>query len=257
MPDNINTFVDLFGGGFNVGINVNAKRVIYNDLCEQVSKLLLKLYQTPTEDCLKEIDLLINEYQLTKENQEGFSKLREYYNSENKNPLVFYTLICYAFNNQIRFNSKGSYNMPFGKDRSSFNPSLREKFITFVDGLHNKTCKFASRDFTDLKINKLTSNDFVYCDPPYLNTTAAYNENGGWTEQKEQCIRDMLVDASSNGIRFGLSNNATTNTTLISWAELNGFTVYHLNINYSNCNYQKKDTGKKDDEVYITNYIKT
>ena len=31
FPDKIDTFVDLFGGGFNVGINVNANRIIYND----------------------------------------------------------------------------------------------------------------------------------------------------------------------------------------------------------------------------------
>ena len=32
FPKNINTFIDLFGGGFNVGINVSAKEVVYNDL---------------------------------------------------------------------------------------------------------------------------------------------------------------------------------------------------------------------------------
>ena len=34
LPDNINTFVDLFGGGFNVGINVKANKIIYNDTCK-------------------------------------------------------------------------------------------------------------------------------------------------------------------------------------------------------------------------------
>ena len=32
FPEKINTFIDLFGGGFNVGINVSANRIIYNDL---------------------------------------------------------------------------------------------------------------------------------------------------------------------------------------------------------------------------------
>lgn len=31
FPKNIDTFIDLFGGGFNVGINVPAKEVIYNE----------------------------------------------------------------------------------------------------------------------------------------------------------------------------------------------------------------------------------
>jgi len=104
FPDNINTFVDLFGGGFNVGINIEANKVIYNDTCKQVVELLNELYIKPTEDCLNEIDKLIYKFKLSKENQEGFNQLRDYYNNENQNPLVFYTMICYAFNNQIRFN---------------------------------------------------------------------------------------------------------------------------------------------------------
>ena len=31
FPNNINTFVDIFCGGCNVGININAQRVICND----------------------------------------------------------------------------------------------------------------------------------------------------------------------------------------------------------------------------------
>ena len=45
FPDNINTFVDLFGGGFNVGINVKANHYVYNDICEQVVDLLKKFLQ--------------------------------------------------------------------------------------------------------------------------------------------------------------------------------------------------------------------
>jgi adenine-specific DNA-methyltransferase len=32
LPASINSFVDLFGGGLNVGINVDAVNVIYNDI---------------------------------------------------------------------------------------------------------------------------------------------------------------------------------------------------------------------------------
>ena len=42
FPQNINTLVDLFCGGCNVGINVNCNKVIYNDLNEN----LLHLYNT-------------------------------------------------------------------------------------------------------------------------------------------------------------------------------------------------------------------
>ena len=39
FPENINCFVDLFCGGCNVGINVHAKKYVYNDSCEPLINL--------------------------------------------------------------------------------------------------------------------------------------------------------------------------------------------------------------------------
>ena len=111
---------------------MEAKYIIYNDNIVPLGNLLVELYEEPLDSALEEIDYYINKYSLSKENQEGYLKLREDYN-EKPQSLMFYTLICYAFNNQIRFNSKGEYNMPFGKNRSSFNPTLRKRFIAFVE----------------------------------------------------------------------------------------------------------------------------
>ena len=257
MPKEIDLFIDLFGGGFNVGINISAKKIYYNDVCYQVGYLLETLYNESLEDSLSRIDELIDTYKLSKENREGFLLLREKFNKEVQAGLhdmyKFYVLICYAFNNQIRFNKNGEYNMPFGKDRSSFNDTLRAKFIEFVNELHKKDILFTQNDFRRLKANNIKSGTYVYCDPPYLNTTATYNENNGWTENDERDLRKMLILLNSRGIKFGLSNNTTYNTNLTDWAERNGFTVHHINANYSNCNYHKKEKVA-DDEVFITNY---
>ena len=82
----------MFGGGFNVGINVNANKIIYNDLSIQVVQMLEYFKKNNLEEMLKQIENWINEYELSKTNQEGFSKFRTFYNS-NKNPLVLYTHI--------------------------------------------------------------------------------------------------------------------------------------------------------------------
>jgi len=255
LPNSINTFVDLFGGGFNVGINVNAQKVYYNDSMTQVVDMLEYFKTHSLKEMLDQIDSWVEEYQLSKTNQEGFTKFREYYNS-NKNPLALYTLICFAFNYQIRFNSSGNYNMPFGKERSSFSTTLRFKFIKFIDALHNKHCDFYDRDFRGLKVENLTSNDLVYCDPPYLITVAAYNENGGWTEQHEHDLLDKLDKINDNGIKFALSNilegKGKSNDILKEWSKK--YNIHYLNNTYSNCNYQKKDKESKDIEVLITNY---
>lgn len=252
FPDKINTFLDLFGGGFNVGINVNSERIIYNDTSEAVVDLLKYLYQKNIETLLNEIDNYIYDYNLSKKNKDGYLKLRDNYNSVRKTPMKFYTLLCYAFNNQIRFNKNGEYNMPFGKDKSSFNPALRQRLINFVEVLHSKECFFTSISFDEFDFEDFNSNDFVYCDPPYLNSVAVYNMQGGWTEKHEKSLLDLLDRLNDKSVKFALSNNLKYDNLLLDeWK--NKYNIHYLNANYSNCNYQKKDKSK-DIEVLITNY---
>ena len=252
FPQKISTFVDLFGGGFNVGVNVTAEHIIYNDICKPVVELLDYIKAHDISELLTEIDTYINQYNLTKENREGFLTLRDDYNKGNKTPIKFYVLLCYAFNNQIRFNSKGDYNMPFGKDRSSFNPTLRQKFIDFVEVVHNKDCIFTNDSFNEFDFSDFDENDFVYCDPPYFSSVATYNESGGWTEQNEQDLLNLLDELNEKGIRWALSNNLKYDNPLLDkWKDK--YNVHYLNGDYSNCNYHKKDKSA-DIEVLITNY---
>ncbi len=262
FPKDINTFVDLFAGGGNVAVNVSAKRIVYNDAMYQVPEMLQEFKSVGVERCLERIDRYIEEYQLSKENKEGYLKLRKQYNEpfnvefSVQDPLMLYTLICYSFNNQIRFNNKQEYNMPFGKDRSSFNPALREKFIAFVNRLQEIDIEFRSKDFRKLNIEKLGAEDFVYCDPPYLITVASYNENGGWGEQVERELLNKLDGLNEVGVRFALSNilesKGKSNEILKAWAEK--YRVIYLDSDHSNCSYHRKDKTSRDVEVLIVNY---
>lgn len=251
FPTNINMFIDVFGGGFNVGINANAQKILYNELNSDVVKIIKYLYDNDTEDCLRQIDMYVGEYSLSKTNSDGYKKLRDNYNlSSDKNPLMLYTLICHAFNYQIRFNSKGEFNMPFGKERSSFNSVLRSKFELFCNQLHQRDIIFSNKDFRFFSEFNFNHDDFLYCDPPYLNSTATYNENNGWNGTDENELLTMLETVN---VKWALSNNFKTNPNLKKWAEKNGFVIHYLNGGYGNCNYHKKD-NLGDIEVLITNY---
>lgn len=254
FPEDINTFVDLFTGGCNVAINVNANRIIANDLCSEVISVYEGIQNGTTEENIRMIEETINEYSLSKENKEGYLELRSYYNEGNKDWYVFYTLIAYAFNNQIRFNKKGEFNIPFGKDRSDFNPALKQKFRDFSDAIHNKNIKFTNYDFRKLSVDKLKENDFVYLDPPYLITDATYNM--GWNKEAEKDLLSLCDRLNEKGIKFAISNvlehNGSKNEILIEWSKK--YNINYLNYNYSNCNYHKKDNGHKSVEVLITNY---
>lgn len=259
FPKDINRFIDLFCGGCNVAVNVNAKQKICNDLEKHIIDLYENIANLSGEEANKYIEDNVKKYDLSKTNQEGFLKCRDDYNSE-KSWDMFYSVVTHAFNYQIRYNKSGDYNMPFGKDRSSYNDSLKQKFIDFVNAI-NDTYTFVNKDFREIKIDKLSSNDFVYCDPPYLVTTASYNENGGWTEKDEYDLLELLDKLNNKGVRFALSNVLThkgkVNDILIKWCEdnKNKYIVHHLDYTYSNCNYHDKTgTSGKSDEVLICNY---
>lgn len=97
-------------------------------------------------------------------------------------------------------------------------------------------------------------NDFVYCDPPYLNSIATYNEQNGWTEKDENDLRIMLDKRSQQNRKWALSNNIAVNTTLADWANEQGYRIHYVSNSYSNSNYHKKGRLNKDIEVLITNY---
>lgn len=259
FPQNIGTFVDLFAGGFNVGINVEANKIICND---QIN-YLLELYQFfsdhEIDEVIAEIKKRIEEFNLSQQNAEGYNSLRERYN-ETKNIVDFFVLTCYAFNHQIRFNNSQKFNTPFGKDRSSYNSSIESNLIRFCDALRKKNIIFSNTDFLGVDLTELGEEDLVYCDPPYLISTGSYNDGKrgfkDWTPVEEQQLLDLLDRLNEQGTRFALSNvlyhKGMSNDLLIEWSKK--YHVYYIDNTYTNCSYQFKDRNAKTVEVVITNF---
>jgi len=258
FPKEIDTFVDLFGGGFNVGANVEASHIIYNEYDSKVFKLIKSICSENPINSFKSIIEVVNKYGLSKINEEGFYKLREdYNNSSEKKWYELYAIITHAFNYQIRFNKSGGYNMPFGRNRSSFSIALQKKFKIFSEALNKRDIEFHNNSYGYIKNLFLDANDLVYCDPPYLITMASYNEQDGWNESREQDLLDKLDGLNKNGVRFALSNvvehKGKENTILKKWSLK--YNIHYLNHNYSNCSYHGKDKSKDSTvEVLITNY---
>lgn len=255
FPRDIDIFVDLFAGGFNVGVNINADKIICNDLDSHLINLFRSLSTMSSGKALKILRKTINKYNLSKTNEEGFLKLREDFNSGKRDWNMFYALITHAFNYQIRYNKQGEYNMPFGRNRSSFNPSLEEKFIKFVKALNSKNIEFMNKDFRQVNLDSLTSKSLVYCDPPYLLGCASYNENGGWNEEIENQLFKYLDKLNNKNIKFALSNvlehKGKSNILLKNWSKK--YNIHYLKSSYENCNYQTKNNNDTI-EVLITNY---
>lgn len=284
FPKNINTFVDLFCGGCNVGINIDCESVIYNDLDENLLYLYNTFKNLDKQSIFEWIYEIINTYGLSlvsdkgydyykcdsskglgSYNKESFLRLRADFNEKKKKGnydyyyyVMLYVIIVYAFNNQIRFNSNGEFNLPVGK--RDFNKKMQQKLSDFIDKIKEQNCKFTCLDFREFDIDTLGNNDFVYVDPPYLITCATYNEQGGWSETDEKDLLRFLDSLNEKGLRFALSNvlrsKGKENTLLIEWLDKNKdkYRAVSLNYSYSNSNYQTKDKTSNSEEVLIINY---
>ena len=284
FPEDIDIFVDLFCGGCNVGVNIDANTIIYNDLNQNLLYLYNALKNLDKESTFEWIYQIIDKYQLSlvskngydyykcesskglgSYNKEKFLQLRAEFNQRKANGnfdyyyyIMLYVLIVYSFNNQIRFNSCGEFNLPVGK--RDFNRKMADKLSAFIDRIKEQNCMFTCKDFREFDISELDSNDFVYVDPPYLITCATYNEQGGWNEESERDLLAFLNTLSEKNIRFALSNvlrsKGKENHILIEWLNKNSdkYRPISLNYSYSNSNYQTKDRISTSEEVLILNY---
>ena len=277
FDDSKEKFIDVFGGGFNVGINSKASFVLYNDKQIQVQRIIKLLYENKYEEINKKIESIILKYNLTntfekgyeyydcdsstgvgKANKQGYESLKQAYNlcddSLEKDYLLL-TLIFYSFNNQIRFNSKKEYNLPVGK--RDYNKSLRNNLEEFTRRMKNKKIVFSSKDFEELE-KEIDKDCFVYCDPPYFLGIASYNENNGWSITDEKRLLNFLSRLNKKGVKFALSNliehHGKDHNLLREWAKTNDFKIHYLKANYSNSNYHIKDKSNDSKEVLITNY---
>lgn len=281
FPKDINKFFDFFCGGCNVGINVDCKEVI----CIDREENLIYLYQTfQNLDKTAVIDWIyeiISAYGLSlvsqngykfygcdssvglgKYNRESFNRLREDFNKSEifdyRYYVMLYVIIVYAFNNQLRFNSSGEFNLPVGK--RDFNSCMQSKLLDFIDRIQSKNYRFICSDFRNFNLKIISDNDFVYADPPYLITCATYNENSGWNDRDEMDLLKFLDTLHSNGIKFALSNvlrsKGKENLILLEWLKKNSadYRTVHLKHSYANSNYHKTDKISNSDEVLIMNY---
>lgn len=261
FPSKINMFYDVFGGGANVSLNVKAEHTYYNDIVNYVSDMFNELQSETIESALDKIHSIINEYELSKTNLEGFNKLRDNYNKGNKSWEIFYMLVCHSFNYQYRFNNKHEYNSSFGKDRSCYSKVTEDKFIKFMERLHSLDIVFNNKDFREIDFSDANEDDLVYFDPPYLITCGNYNDGKrgfkGWNKQDDVDLMDLCDSLDYRGIKFAMSNvfenKGNKNEELIEWSK--NYNVHYINSTYNNSNYQSKDRGKNTTvEVLITNY---
>lgn len=259
FPEDIDTFVDLFSGGANVGINVPAKKHIFNDMNDRVNEMFRYFAMQDPESLISRIKKSISETGLSKTNEEAYISFRKRYN-ENPNPLDLYILISYSYNYQIRFNNSMQFNNPFGRNRSHFSENMEKNLYNFVLQLNKMEATFIDGFFDELDLSGLKGNDFVYLDPPYIITTGNYNDGNrgylNWGVEQEKSMYKIMDQLTGNKVRWALSNvlenKGNSHELLKEYIEKHNVSVRYLDYNYNNSSYNSSTLGSL--EVLVTNY---
>lgn len=271
FPKECKVFYDLFGGSGVVSINYQGvEATVYNEFNHNIYMLVQLFKQTHPDELDVYFNNRIMQYGLEtcsikakdrvdrsgyERRRDSFNEFRkDYNNSIERDYRDLFLLSCYSINHLIRFNRNSEFNASSGAD--SYNEKNYKKIWNMYEAF--KTVTLSNENVFDLNLNKLVNiGDFVYCDPPYTNTTAVYNEKrafGGWTEENDKELFNMLERLHERGIKWGLSNvmvnRGKENTHLIEWCANNNWYVYHLNRNYNPFSRGNSD----NDEVYICNY---
>jgi len=251
-PKDSKSFIDIFGGGFNVGINVESKKIIYNDLNHFVTNLIESFRCNDTYQYILFIKKNIRKFKLKSKENMSYLKIRDFYNSlpsYKRDPRLLYTLILYGFNQQIRFNGSHNFNNPVGM--RWFNDKVLEKMISFSRVIKEKKIDIENRNYTDF-LEKISHDTFVYMDPPYRLTTGSYNDGKrgfeNWDIESEKKMFNFADKLTERSICFMISyvagHKGKVNNELIRWISNNGYKMIEID----------QIPGIQRKEVLIMNY---
>lgn len=253
FPSNIKTFVDLFGGAYNVGINVQAESYVYNDILTPMVNLIKYFKSNSIDQILYEIDSLMKQYGLSEINKESYMQLRADYNKGlfgDHSEVAFYVLSTASFSNLIRFNKKGEFNLPFGY--RIFNVNAMSNLTKFNQKLREQNLTIYNKDYKEL-INTFDESCFIYVDPPYYDSDATYTAKNLWGLKEEEELYNLLDNLNEQGIKWAVSNNLSYNNKIRDeW--MIKYAVSELNIIYKQSGAKKKEKQKTNKEILIMNY---
>jgi DNA adenine methylase len=257
FPENfdpkVNRFFEPFLGGgaitFALGdphgeVFVPGRNLFINDMNPD----LVNAYKVIRDD----VDALISELKKFQKlnDSESFYKIREaIYPGDVKRAARFIYLNKTCFNGLWRVNSRGLFNVPFGRYK---NPNILDSENLLRCSQRLSGAKITHGSFQQA-VAKAKTGDVVYFDPPYipLTKTAAFSqyakEDFGLQDQRE--LASTIKELNSRGVSVILSNSDTKLT-----REIFGKSLKLRQILVARTISAKASTRNAVHEVIGTNY---
>jgi DNA adenine methylase len=246
LPPSYNRYIEPFVGGGALLFEVLPYKAIINDINTE----LINAYTVIKDD----IDALIEDLKKHKNEEEYYYKIRSLDTEklsavERASRFIYLNKTC--FNGLYRENSKGKFNVPFGKYK---NPKIldEENLRAVSEYLNTAEISILNLDYKEVcKLAK--KGDFVYLDPPYypISKSSSFTKYHklDFTERDQMELTEVFRELDRKGCYVMLSNS---NTKFIK--ELyKEYEIWEVSANrFINCKGDKRE--KVNVEVLIKNY---
>ena len=252
VPEEYDTYYEPFIGGGALFFELSPKKAVINDSNEE----LINVYKVLCdEDKFSKMVRVLNGHE-TNHSEEYYYELR----NKDRSKKTFERLADYTraartiylnkacFNGLYRVNSKGEFNVPFGK-KTKVNTYEGSNLNLISYYLTNNKIEILNKDFEEA-VSTAKKGDFIYFDPPYDSDTSIFNNytEDGFGKEEQVRLARVFKELSDRGCYVMLSNH---NTKLIN--ELYSDFNIHVIEAKRNINANGKKRGKVE-EVIITNY---
>lgn len=196
--DGNGTYFEPFMGSGVVGFNIVPERAIFSDTNPHIIQFYSDIQSKKlTYQMVREfLECEGKKLAKTPENKESYYyEVRDRFNKSHSS-LDFLFLQRSNFNGVMRYNSKGQYNVPFGRKPDRYKKALITKIVNQVKWIEElmdgKEWKFVCMPFTEA-FSLMEEGDFVYLDPPYVGRYDGYYDS--WNED----LADKLAEITQKG----------------------------------------------------------